>query len=317
MTISHFRRAACAAVALVCCVGAFAQGAPRPVPMATGPVAAAPLSGTLEKIRATNSITLGTRSASVPFNYLDDNNKQAGYAWEIGQRVVDRVKKDLNLPNLQVKTIEVTPQTRIPLVANQTVDLECSSTTHNTERERQVSFSNTFFVVGSRLLVRKNSGIKYWADLVGKNVVVSAGTTAERLLRQANEKNGWGINVMLAKDINENFLMVETGRAQASMQDDVILFGNIARANRPYDWDVVGVPMAREAYACMLRKDDTQFKAVVDDVIARMMKSGEMEKLYMKYFLSKISVKGGVTVGMPVPSEMWELFKNPNDRAFQ
>lgn len=309
MKTSNSRRTVLAAAILLCSSWAFAQSASRQP--------AAPLTGTLEKVRSTNSITIGTRSASVPFNYLDDNNRQAGYSWEIAQRVVERVKKDLNLPGLQVKTIEVTPQTRIPLVANQTVDLECSSTTHNTERERQVSFSNTFFVVGARLLVRKGSNIKYWADLVGKNVVVSAGTTAERLLRQANEKNGWGIHILLAKDINENFLMVETGRAQASMQDDVILFGNIARANRPYDWDVVGIPMAREAYACMLRKDDTQFKTLVDDVIAKMMKSGEMEKLYTKYFLSKIAVKGGVTVGMPVPQEMWDLFRNPNDKPFQ
>lgn len=324
MTPRFFLKVVGAAAVCVVAGTSFAQqakpGEAKPASAKSGaaPVAAAqPLTGTLAKIRDTGTITLGTRSASVPFNYLDDNNKQAGYSWEIAQHVVARVKKDLSLPNLQVKTMEVTPQTRIPLVANQTLDLECSSTTHNTERERQVSFSNTFFVVGARLLVRKNSGIKYWADLVGKNVVVSGGTTAERLLRQANEKNGWGINVMLAKDINENFLMVETGRAQASMQDDVILFGNIARANKPYEWDVVGVPMAQEAYACMLRKDDVQFKTLVDDVIAKMMKSGEMEKLYTKYFMSKINVKGGVTVGMPVPEPMWQLFKNPNDKPFQ
>ncbi|MBA2673798.1 transporter substrate-binding domain-containing protein [Ramlibacter sp.] len=314
---SRIHRRALTAALLACLVpGAWSQAA-KPAAKPAQPAAAQPLTGTLAKIRETGTITLGTRSASVPFNYLDDNNKQAGYAWEIAQHVVDRVKKDLNLPNLQVKTMEVTPQTRIPLVANQTLDLECSSTTHNTERERQVSFSNTFFVVGARLLVRKNSGIRYWADLVGKNIVVSGGTTAERLIREANAKNGWGINILLAKDINENFLMVETGRAQAAMQDDVILYGNIARANKPYDWQVVGVPMAQEAYACMLRKDDAQFKALVDDVIARMMKSGEMEKIYTKYFLSKINVKGGVVVGMPVPEPMWELFRNPNDKAFQ
>lgn len=318
----HLPRPIFAAMFLACCAGGLAaqpaaKQQPKQVAPPNTPAVAQTLTGTLAKIRDTGTITLGTRGASVPFNYLDDANKQAGYSWEIAQRVVERVKKDLKLTNLQVKTMEVTPQTRIPLVANQTLDLECSSTTHNLERERQVSFSNTFFVVGARLLVRKNSGIKYWADLVGKNVVVSAGTTAERLLRQANEKNGWGVNVLLAKDISENFLMVETGRAQAAMQDDVILFGNIARANKPYEWDVVGVPMAQEAYACMLRKDDAQFKAIVDDVIAKMMKSGEMEALYAKYFLSKINVKGGVTVGMPVPELMWQLFKNPNDKPFQ
>ncbi len=319
---TQFTRRTLATVLMLCfAAGAGAQTAaksqPKPQPATPALTTAQPLTGTLAKIRDTGTITLGTRAASIPFNYLDDNNKQAGYSWEIAQNVVARVKKELNLPNLQVKTMEVAPQSRIPLVANQTVDLECSSTTHNIERERQVSFSNTFFVVGARLLVRKDSGIKYWADLVGKNLVVSAGTTAERLIRQLNEKNGWGINIILAKDINENFLMVETGRAQAAMQDDVILYGNIARAREPYKWEVVGVPQAQEAYACMLRKDDAQFKALVDDVMAKMMKSGEMEKLYIKYFLGKINVKGGITVGFPVQETTLELFKKPNDKPFQ
>lgn len=274
-----------------------------------------PLNGTLAKIRDIGIITVGTRTASIPFNYLDDDNNQAGYAWEISQKVVERIKRDLKLPKLQVKTMELTPQTRIPLVANQTIDLECSSTTNNIERQKQVSFSNTFFVVSSRLLVRKESGIKHWADLVGKNMVVSAGTTSERLIRQLNEKNGWGINIILAKDINENFLMLETGRAQAAMQDDVILYSNIARAKEPYKWEVVGIPQAQEAYGCMLRKDDYQFKILVDDVITGMMRSGEMQKLYIKYFLSKIKVKGGVTVGFPVQQTTLDLFKNPNDKA--
>lgn len=281
---------------------------------AAASASAQPLDGTLKKVKETGTITLATRGASVPFNYLDDNNKQAGFSWEIAQRVVEVVKKDLKLAKLEVKTLEVTPQTRIPLVANQTVDLECSSTTNNLERQNQVSFSNTFFVVGARLLVRKNSGVRHWADLIGKNVVVSGGTTAERLLRQLNEKNKWGINIILAKDINENFLTVETGRAVAAMQDDVILYGNIARASNPADWEVVGIPQQKEAYACMLRKGDTAFKKLVDGVIAGMMKSGEFEKLYDKYYLKPIAVKGGVTINYPMPPDMRELIKNPNDR---
>lgn len=320
MTHVFLRRGIVAALFIAAAGAALAQVPAKQQPKAAakpapGFVITQPLGGTLAKIRDTNTITVATRTASIPFNYMDDNNQQAGYAWEISQKVIDRIRKDLKLPNLQVKTMEVTPQTRIPLVANQTVDLECSSTTNNLERQRQVSFSNTFFVVGSRLLVRRNSGIKHWADLIGKNVVVSAGTTSERLLRQLNEKNGWGINIILAKDINENFLTVETGRARAAMQDDIILFSNIARANKPYDWEVVGVPMAREAYGCMMRRDDPQFKGLVDDTIAGMMRSGEMEKLFVKYFLAKINVKGGVTVGFPINEEMLELYRNPNDRA--
>ncbi|CAN7732274.1 transporter substrate-binding domain-containing protein [Variovorax sp. LjRoot130] len=277
-------------------------------------VAAQSLDGTLKKIKDTGTITVATRGASIPFNYLDDDNKQTGFAWDISQRVVEQVKKDLKLARLEVKTLEVTPQTRIPLVANQTVDLECSSTTNNVERQNQVSFSTTFFVVGARLLVRKNSGIKHWSDLVGKNVVVSAGTTAERMLRRLNEQNKWGINIILAKDINENFLTVETGRAVAATQDDIILFSNIARARNPADWEVVGVPQQKEAYGCMLRKGDVAFKKLVDNVIVGMMRSGEFTSLYDKYFLRPIAVKGSVTVNFPMSPEMQQLIRNPNDQ---
>ncbi|CAJ0898850.1 Membrane-bound lytic murein transglycosylase F [Ralstonia mannitolilytica] len=249
--------------------------------------------GTLAKIKQTGVMTLGAREASIPFNYLDDHQRQAGYAWELSTRIADAVKRQLKLPKLEIKEINLTPQTRVALVANQTVDLECSSTTNNLERQKQVAFSNTFFIVGARLLVRKNSGIQHWADLIGKNVVVSAGTTGERLLRKLNVENRWGINIILAKDINENFLTVETGRAVASMQDDIILYSNIARAKDPSMWEVVGMPQQREAYGCMLRKDDPAFKKLVDDTIAAMMKSGEMEALYKRYFQSTIAVKGG------------------------
>jgi glutamate/aspartate transport system substrate-binding protein len=273
--------------------------------------------GTLAKIKQTGVITVGTRDASIPFNYLDDNNKQAGYGWELSLRIADAAKKQLKLPKLDIKTINLTPQTRVALVANQTVDIECSSTTNNLERQKQVSFSNTFFMVGARLLVRKNAGVKHWADLIGKNVVVSAGTTGERVLRKLNADNNWNINIVLAKDINENFLTVETGRAVASMQDDIILYSNIARSKDPSAWEVVGVPQQREAYGCMLRKADPAFKKLVDDTIATMMKNGEMEKLYKKYFESTIAVKGGLNINRTMSAEMKELFKNPNDKAFQ
>lgn len=277
--------------------------------------AGSPQTSTLDKIRQTGTITLGTRQASVPFNYLDDDQQHAGYSWEIANRVVDAVRKELKLPGLQVKTLTLTPQTRIPLVANQTVDLECSSTTHNLERGRQVSFSNTFFIVGARLLVRKDSGIQDWDDVTNKRVIVSGGTTAERLLRKLNSDKRWDIDILTAKDINENFMMVETGRAVASVQDDIILFSNIARAREPHAWEVVGAPLQREAYACMLRKGDVAFKQLVDDVIADMMTSGEMERLYTKYFQSRIAVKGGININQPLSEDMRELFENPNDRV--
>lgn len=281
------------------------------------PFAWAQSSPTLDKIKSTGAITIGTRSASIPFNYLDDTNNQAGFSWEIALKVVDQVRKELDMQELQVNTMEVTPQTRIPLVANGTLDLECSSTTNNTERQRQVSFSNTFYIVSARLLVLKDSGIKDWADLAGKNVVVSGGTTAERLLRKLNNENNWGVNVVLAKDISENFLMVETGRAAAAMQDDVILYGNIARAKKPALWEVVGAPQQREAYGCMMRKDDAGFKAIVDGVIADLMQNGGYEALHNKYFQETINVKGGVTVNKPISEDIQALMKTPNDQAYE
>jgi len=274
-------------------------------------------SPTLDKIKATGVVAIGTREASIPFNYLDDKNQQAGLSWEIALKVVDALRTRLNMPDLRINRVNVTPQTRIPVVANGTLDLECSSTTNNTERQRQVSFSNTFFVVGSRLLVRKDSGIRDWPDVAGKNVVVSAGTTAERILRKLSSDNNWQVNVILAKDIGENFLMVETGRAVAAMQDDVILYSNIARARNPALWQVVGAPQQREAYACMLRKNDAVFKAMVDGIIADLMRSGGYEALYTKYFLKEIAVKGGITVNLPLSDDMAALIRDPNDRPYQ
>jgi glutamate/aspartate transport system substrate-binding protein len=282
--------------------------------LATASPAAAQDSATLDKIAQRGTIALGIRDASVPFNFLDDANNQAGYSWELALRITDEVKKKLNKPDLTIERITVSPPTRIQLVANNTVDLECSSTTNNLERQRQVSFSNTIFIVGARLLVKKTSGIKDWKDLKGKPVVVSAGTTAERILRKLNDDKQFDITILLAKDVGENFLMVETGRAVAAMQDDVILYSNIARAKNPADWEVVATPLHREAYACMMRKDDPVFKAIADEVLAELMKTGEVDKLYKKYFLDTIPVKGGVSINLPISDDMRALYQNPNDK---
>lgn len=272
---------------------------------------------TLDKIKAKNSITVGTREGSIGFNYIDDNNNQAGYSWEITMHIVEAVKKKLELPDLQMETLMVSPATRIQLVANQTLDLECSSTTHNLEREKQVSFSTTLFIVGPRLLVKKDSGIKDWADLKDKRVVVNAGTTAEKLLRQINSERDLGINILLSKEMSQAFMMVETDRADAAMEDDTPLYGQIARAANPDEWEVVGERIHKEAYGCMVRKDDAEFKALVDETITDMMKSGEMTKLYDKYFLQPIAVKGGITLNIPMSDEMKELYANPTDTAYQ
>ncbi len=274
------------------------------------------LTGTLKKIKDSGTISLGHRESSIPFSYYDDKNQVVGYAYDLQMKAVDAIKQKLNLPNLQVKMIPVTSQNRIPLVQNGTVDLEAGSTTNNLERQQQVSFSNTFFIIDTRLLVKKDSGIHDFPDLKGKNVVVTAGTTSERLIREMNEKNNMGMNIISAKDHGESFLTLQSGRAVAFMLDDALLAGERAKARRPDDWVIVGTPQSKEAYGMMLPKGDTEFKKVVDDAIAQTMKSGEIEKLYQKWFLSPIPPKG-LNLNLPLSDDMKQLFKQPNDKPFQ
>ncbi|MBV8584751.1 MAG: glutamate/aspartate ABC transporter substrate-binding protein [Verrucomicrobia bacterium] len=274
------------------------------------------LAGTLKKIKDSGSISLGVRESSVPFSYYDDNNKVVGYSQDLALIVVDEIKRRLGMPNLEVKLVPVTSQNRIPLVQNGTVDLESGSTTNNLERQQQVSFSTDFFIIGTRLLVRKDSGIKDFADLRGKNVVTTAGTTSERLLREMNQQNGMGMNVISAKDHGESFLTLQSGRAVAFMMDDALLAGERAKAKQPNDWTIVGTPQSKEAYAMMFRKGDGAFKAIVDQAITSAETSGATAKLYQKWFMSPIPPRG-LNLNLPMNDDMRALFKNPNDRAFQ
>jgi glutamate/aspartate transport system substrate-binding protein len=239
-----------------------------------------------------------------------------GYSHEIMLDVVAAVKKELKLPDLQVKLTPVTSQNRITLVQNGSIDLECGSTTNNLERQQQVAFSNTLFVIGTRLLTRKDSGIKDVPDLAGKNVVTTAGTTSERLIRKMNDEKKMGMNIISARDHGESFLTLQSGRAVAFMMDDALLAGEQAKAKRPDEWHIVGTPQSREAYGCMMRKEDPAFKKVVDDAIAKVMTSGKAEKLFKKWFQSPIPPKG-LTMNLPLSDELKDLFKNPNDKALQ
>ena len=270
--------------------------------------------GTLKKIKDTKTISLGHRESSIPFSYYDNQQKVVGYSHELMMKVVDAIKKELKVPDLQVKLTPVTSQNRIPLVQNGTIDLECGSTTNNLERQKQVAFSTTLFIVSTRLLTKKNSGIKDFPDLKGKNVVTTAGTTSERLLRKMNEEKQLGMNIVSAKDHGESFLIVESGRAVAFMMDDALLAGEMAKARKQSDWHIVGTPQSREAYGCMMRKDDPEFKKIVDETIAQAMKSGEAEKLYKKWFQSPIPPKK-LNLNLPLSAEIKELYKNPNDKA--
>jgi glutamate/aspartate transport system substrate-binding protein len=271
---------------------------------------------TLKRIKESGTISLGHRESSIPFSYYDDRQQVVGYSHEIMLAAVEAVKKELGLPRLQIKLTPVTSQNRIPLVQNGTIDLECGSTTNNLERQQQVAFSNTIFVVGTRLLTRKDSGVRDFPDLAGKNVVTTAGTTSERLIRRMNDEKKMSMNVIAARDHGEAFLTVQSGRAVAFMMDDALLAGEMAKARRRDEWHIVGTPQSREAYGCMMRKGDPAFKKVVDDAIARLMTSGEAAKLYARWFLSPIPPKG-LTLNLPLSDEMKALFASPNDRALQ
>lgn len=282
---------------------------------ATGAQAQQP-GGTLQKIKDTGAITLAHRESSIPFSYYDDKQQVVGYSYEIQLRIVDAVKRELKLPKLQLKLIPVTPANRIQLIQNGTVDLECGSTTNNTERQKQVDFSNTIFIIGTRLMTKKNSGIKDFPNLAGKNVVTTAGTTSEQILRKMNEEKKMNMSIISAKDHGESFLTLESGRAVAFMMDDALLYGERAKAKKPADWIVVGTPQSFEAYGCMLRKDDAPFKKLVDATIAKLETGGEAQKLYNKWFRSPIPPKG-LNLDFPLSEDMVKLYKNPNDKAFQ
>ncbi|MDR5749548.1 MULTISPECIES: glutamate/aspartate ABC transporter substrate-binding protein [unclassified Caballeronia] len=270
--------------------------------------------GTLKKIKDTGVISLGHRESSIPFSYYDDKQNVVGYSHEFALKVVDAVKKKLGMSDLKVKLTPITSQNRIPLVQNGTVDIECGSTTNNAERQQQVSFSNTIFVIGTRLMTKKDSGVKDWADLKGKTVVTTAGTTSERLLRKMNQDKNMGMNIISAKDHGESFLTLSTGRAVAFMMDDALLAGERAKSNTPNDFVIVGAPQSHEAYGCMIRKNDPEFKKVVDDAIAQVETSGDADKIYKKWFESPIPPKG-LNLNFPESDDIKALFKSPNDKA--
>lgn len=281
------------------------------------PVFAAELTGTLKKIKESGTITLGHRDASIPFSYIaDSSGKPVGYSHDIQLAIVKAVEKDLGMKEgeLKVKYNLVTSQTRIPLVQNGTVDVECGSTTNNVERQQQVDFSVGIFEIGTRLLSKKDSTYKDFADLKGKNVVTTAGTTSERILKSMNADKQMGMNVISAKDHGESFQMLESGRAVAFMMDDALLAGEMAKAKKPTDWAVTGTPQSFEIYGCMVRKGDAPFKKAVDDAIVATYKSGEINNIYTKWFSSPIPPKG-LNLMFPMSDELKALIANPTDKA--
>ncbi|GAF55911.1 LOW QUALITY PROTEIN: glutamate aspartate periplasmic binding protein precursor GltI [Psychrobacter sp. JCM 18901] len=272
--------------------------------------------GTLQKIKDSGTIVVGHRDSSIPFSYIaDDPNQPIGYAHDLEMKVVEAVKQKLNMPDLNVRYNLITSQTRIPLVQNGTVDFECGSTTNNEERQKQVAFSNGFFEIGTRLLTKKkDSGIQDFEDLKGKTLVTTAGTTSERYIRQYNDDNKMDTNIISAKDHGEGFLMLENGRADAFMMDDVLLAGEKAKAKNPDEWVIVGTPQSFEIYGCMMRKDDPEFKAVVDEALANVFSSGEINSIYDKWFLNPIPPKN-VNLNFEMSDNLKALIANPHDSA--
>ena len=268
---------------------------------------------TLQKIADANKITVSYREASVPFSYLIGSTKSVGFSVELSEAIIDDVRKKLKKPNLEVAYMAVTLQNRIPLLVNGTYDLECGSTTNNSTRGKDVAFATNHFYTGTRLLTKKGSGIKNYADLAKKTVSSTTGTTNAQVIRKYSADKKLDMQLILGKDHDDSLLLVESDRAMAFAMDDILLFGLMANSKNPASLEVVGDSLQVEPYACMVRKDDPEFKKLVDGTINRLIKTGEFTKLYTKWFMSPIPPKG-VNLNLPMSAELKAGLKAPTDK---
>jgi len=268
---------------------------------------------TLDKVKQSGAITLAYRESSIPFSYLDDKAQPVGFANEICLKIVDEVKKATGRADLKVNMQAVTSANRIPLLQNGTIDIECGSTTNNSERGKQVQFATNYFYTGTKFLVKTGTQVKSIDDLKGKTIVSTTGTTNYKILRNLNEEKKLGMELLGAKDHAESALMVQTGRAVAFGMDDILLYGLRASAQNPAELAVVGEAIQVEPYAIMLRLDDPAFKKLVDGTLAGLMKSGEFAKLYTKWFMSPIPPKG-INLNAPMSPELVENLKALSDK---
>jgi glutamate/aspartate transport system substrate-binding protein len=270
-------------------------------------------SGTLDKIKSSGTITLGVRESSGALGFTLGDGKYVGFHTEMAERISGDLRKKLGLSSLTVKFQPVTSQNRIPLIENGTVDLECGSTTNNAARQKQVSFAVTTYVEEVRIAVKANSGITSISQLNGKKVATTTGTTSVQLLRKHERANGVNFEEVFGKDHADSFLLLESGRADAFVMDGQILAGSIAKAKNPKDFRIVGEVLNVEPIACMLRKDDPAFKTAVDDSIKGMIKSGDLAKLYDKWFMQPIP-PSNTPVGLPLSEATKAAWANPNDK---
>jgi glutamate/aspartate transport system substrate-binding protein len=275
-------------------------------------VPAAAQEGTLKKIKDSGSITIGHRDASIPFSYYDDRQQPVGYAVDLCLRIVDAVKSELRMPRIDVKYQLVTSANRIPLMANGTIDLECGSTTNNLARQEQVWFTITHFVTANRWVAKKSANIRSLADLKGKTIVSTAGTTNIKQITEINGAQNLGMNIISANGHPEAFQMVETGRAVAFVMDDILLYSLAAQSRTPGDYTISPEALSVEPYGIMLRKDDVAFKKVVNAAMTHIYKSGQINAIYEKWFLKPIPPKG-INLHIPMSDPFKKVIANPTD----
>jgi glutamate/aspartate transport system substrate-binding protein len=271
------------------------------------------MADTLEKAKTTGKFTLAYRESSIPFSYLGEDGKPLGFGWEMCKLIAEEVKKQSGRKDLVVESQAVTSQNRIPLIQNGTVDVECGSTTNNSERGKQVTFAINYFYTGTRFLVKADSGIKSINDLKGKKVVSTTGTTNYQILRNLNDEKKYGFELLGAKDHADALLMVESGMANAFGMDDILLYGLKASSKESAKLAVVGESIQVEPYAIMFRKDDPKFQALVNKVITNSIKSGEFEKAYKKWFQTNIPPKN-VNLNAPMSKELKDNLKALSDK---
>src|SRR6185369_10176373 len=254
---------------------------------------------TLKKVKDSGAITIGHRDASIPFSYYDDKQQVIGYAVDLCLKIVDAVKKEVGNPNLKVNYQLVTSANRIPLMANGTIDLECGSTTNNLARQEQVGFTITHFVTANRWIAKKSAKINKLADLKGKTIVSTAGTTNIKQITEINAAQNLGMNIISANGHPEAFQMVETGRAVAFVMDDILLYSLAAQSRNPKDYAISAEALSVEPYGIMLRRDDPAFKKVVDNAMIQTYKSGAINAIYEKWFLKPVPPKG-INLNVPM-----------------
>jgi glutamate/aspartate transport system substrate-binding protein len=277
------------------------------------------LTGTLEKIRSSGTITIGHRESSVPFSYYDSNEKVVGYAMDLCYLAADAVKAQLGLSKLDVKLVPVTPSGRIPSILNGTIDMECGTTTNNIEREKVVSFSITYFVAANRFMAKRAANLRTLDDLKGRTVVSTIGSTNLKQMSELNAQRQLGLTILAAKDNGEAFRMLESDRVDAFVMDDILLYSRLANSERPGDYIVSEEALSVEPYGIMLRRDDPAFKKVVDDAVSAVYRSGEIKKIYAKWFLASIppnDVNLNVPMSAPLQRTIDHLIDSGDPAAY-